>query len=114
MAEILQTLRASAAHVAREDEPDQLVPDPQVRKEFGVTSMTLWRWDHDPTLNFPPATKIRGKNYRFRRQLERFKREGLARTIAERESAPSKQRRAAQDATNRPAGQAGAPEPQTP
>ena len=28
--------------------PDELVPDPQVAREFNVTLMTLWRWDHDP------------------------------------------------------------------
>ena len=29
--------------------PDQLVPDPLVRKEFNVGPVTLWRWDHSPT-----------------------------------------------------------------
>jgi hypothetical protein len=28
--------------------PDELVPDPQVAREFSVTLMTLWRWDRDP------------------------------------------------------------------
>ena len=31
------------------DAPDELVPDPQVAREFNVTLMTLWRWDHDPS-----------------------------------------------------------------
>jgi hypothetical protein len=52
---------------------DEFVPDPQVCAEFGITSMTLWRWDHDPELKFPPAIKIRKKNYRSRLQLEKFK-----------------------------------------
>jgi hypothetical protein len=52
---------------------DELVPDPRVCEEFGITLMTLWRWDHDPKLKFPPAIKIRKKNYRSRRQLEQFK-----------------------------------------
>jgi hypothetical protein len=30
--------------------PDELVPDPQIFKEFGITSMTGWRWDHDPKM----------------------------------------------------------------
>jgi hypothetical protein len=30
--------------------PDELVPDPQVAREFNVTLMTLWRWDRDPKL----------------------------------------------------------------
>ena len=29
---------------------DTLVPDPQVQKEFGVTAMSIWRWDRDPEL----------------------------------------------------------------
>jgi hypothetical protein len=28
--------------------PDTLVPDPQVQKEFGVTAMSIWRWDPRP------------------------------------------------------------------
>jgi hypothetical protein len=56
------------------DEPiDTLVPDPQVLKEFSITIMSLWRWDRDPALDFPPPIKIRNKNYRSRRQLEQFK-----------------------------------------
>jgi hypothetical protein len=30
--------------------PDELVPDPQVAREFNVSLMTLWRWDRDPKL----------------------------------------------------------------
>jgi hypothetical protein len=26
-----------------------LVPDPQVQKEFGVTAMSIWRWDETPS-----------------------------------------------------------------
>jgi hypothetical protein len=36
---------------------DTLVPDPQVLKEFGVTAMSIWRWDRDPELiklEWPP------------------------------------------------------------
>jgi hypothetical protein len=86
MAGTLKTLLASASHLAQSDEPDQLVPDPQVCREFGVTAMTLWRWDHDLDLKFPPSVKIRGKKYRSRRELECFKRE-MPRTIAERSPA---------------------------
>jgi hypothetical protein len=57
---------------ARETQ-DTLVPDPLVQQEFGVTAMTIHRWDHDPNLNFPPKIKIRTKNYRSRKALEQFK-----------------------------------------
>jgi hypothetical protein len=56
--------------------PDELVPDPQVAREFNVTLMTLWRWDHDPKLaelGWEPPVKIRKRNYRRRRPLEKFK-----------------------------------------
>ncbi|MET4493530.1 hypothetical protein ABIA94_009138 [Bradyrhizobium sp. LA7.1] len=53
--------------------PDHLVPDPIIAKEFSVTLMTLWRWSHDPNLQFPQAIKIRGKNFRSRRAIEHFK-----------------------------------------
>jgi predicted DNA-binding transcriptional regulator AlpA len=53
--------------------PDNLIPDPVVCAEFGVTAMTLWRWTHDTELNFPPAIAIRNRNFRSRKQLEAFK-----------------------------------------
>jgi hypothetical protein len=62
--------------------PDQLVPDPAVAREFGVTPMTIYRWDHDPrmaALGWPPAIKLPNtRNYRSRRRLEAFK-AGIAR-----------------------------------
>ena len=58
------------------DAPDELVPDPQVAREFNVTLMTLWGWDRDPKpaeLGWEPPVKIRTRNYRRRRPLEKFK-----------------------------------------
>ena len=52
---------------------DQLVPDPIVWKEFGVTPLTLYRWTRDEALGFPPVIKINRKNFRSRRALEAFK-----------------------------------------
>ena len=37
---------------------DTLVPDPQVQKEFGVSAMSIWRWDRDPEL-----IKHRGRHF---------------------------------------------------
>ena len=68
-------------------QPDELVPDPQVWRELGITSMTGWRYTHDPDLNFPPPIKIRTRNFRSRRQLEKFKarllREAMSRVGAD-------------------------------
>ena len=62
---------------------DELVPDPQVCRELGVSAMTLWRWERDRQLDFPPKIKIRTRNYRSRRALsewrDRMVREGVSR-----------------------------------
>jgi predicted DNA-binding transcriptional regulator AlpA len=50
----------------------KLIPDPVVRQRYGVSSMTLWRWDHDPALNFPKPTYIRGRKYRSSDELDAF------------------------------------------
>jgi hypothetical protein len=52
---------------------DHLVPDPEVAREFGVTTMTLWRWDHDEAKaaqGWPPKIKNGDRNYRSRNQLD--------------------------------------------
>jgi hypothetical protein len=67
-----------------EGEPDALVADPQVAREFSVSLMTIWRWDHDANLGFPPRIVVGRRNYRSRQQLERFKRRLLRRAIAQR------------------------------
>jgi hypothetical protein len=64
--------------------PDSLVPDPVVCSEFGVTSMTLWRWTRDSDLSFPPAIVIRNRNFRSRKQLEAFKERMLRKAIRHR------------------------------
>jgi hypothetical protein len=67
-----------------DDAPDMLVPDPVVWREFGITSMTGWRWSNDPKLGFPPPIKIRTRCFRSRRQIEAFKARVLANAIAAR------------------------------
>jgi hypothetical protein len=66
-----------------------LIPDPSVAKEFGITLMTIWRWDHDPKkieLGWPPKTQLGKRNYRHRSQLEAFKANLLKRALAERDA----------------------------
>jgi len=65
-----------------------LVPDPQVQKEFGVTAMTIWRWDRDPELiklGWPPPIRIRSRKFRSRIALENFKRVMALRAIEQRD-----------------------------
>jgi hypothetical protein len=50
----------------------RLIPEPQVRKRYGVTQMTLWRWDRDPTLGFPKPVVIRRRKYRDADELDAF------------------------------------------
>jgi hypothetical protein len=69
------------------DEIDELVPDPQVCREFQITPMTLWRWDHDLELKFPLAIRIRRRKFRRRRALEDFKRQLVRNAIARRKVA---------------------------
>jgi predicted DNA-binding transcriptional regulator AlpA len=64
--------------------PDAHIPDPQVAKELGITLMSLWRYTHDPALNFPPPIKIRNRNFRSRLLLEQFKQRMLRDAIAKR------------------------------
>ena len=45
----------------------ELVPDPQVFKEFSITSMTGYRWDRNEeliALGWPPPIRIGQRKYR--------------------------------------------------
>jgi hypothetical protein len=82
--QLLRSAAAPAAAGPKREDRDELVPDPQVWREFGITPMTGWRWTQDPELGFPPAIKIRTRCFRSRRQLEAFKARMLAAAIATR------------------------------
>jgi hypothetical protein len=67
---------------------ERLIPDPVVAEEFGVTLMTLWRWDQSQDkrrLGWPPKVKIGPRNYRNRSKLEGFKANLLQIALAERD-----------------------------
>jgi predicted DNA-binding transcriptional regulator AlpA len=50
----------------------KLLPDKKVCERYGVTTMTLYRWDRDPDLAFPRPIKIRNRNYRTESELDEF------------------------------------------
>jgi hypothetical protein len=50
----------------------RLMPDAKVRKRYGVTAMTGWRWDRDPDLGFPKPMWIQGRKYRSVDELDEF------------------------------------------
>lgn len=81
-----------AASATTNDAPDSFVPDPAVRREFGICEMTLTRWDADEDMDFPPAIKINNRCYRSRRLLDAFK-ERLMKDAIERRKA-DRQRKA--------------------
>jgi predicted DNA-binding transcriptional regulator AlpA len=55
------------------DPNDAMVPAPKFDKEMGITSRTRHRWMDDPRLDFPKATKINGRLYFSRRELDDWK-----------------------------------------
>jgi hypothetical protein len=48
------------------------VPDAKVCQRYGITPMTLWRWDNDPDLKFQPPIRVRGRKYRDAAALDAF------------------------------------------
>jgi hypothetical protein len=67
---------------------DVLVPDSQVREEFGgISRQTVDRWDKDPemaALGWPPPVRIRQYKHRSRNMLETFKNRLVEQAIRER------------------------------
>ena len=64
---------------------DELVADPQVAREIGVSLMTLWRHDNNSkivALGWPAKIQINRRNFRSRIQLEMFKASMLKRAMA--------------------------------
>jgi hypothetical protein len=56
------------------DTSNPLIPDAKAREECGgVSAMTFWRWERNPSLNFPPAVIINGRKYRLKSQLAAWK-----------------------------------------
>lgn len=70
---------------------DELIPDLQVRREFGgISEMTIWRWDRDPqmaALGWPQPTKICNRKYRSRRGINAFREACVSSTISRRDLA---------------------------
>jgi predicted DNA-binding transcriptional regulator AlpA len=40
-----------------------LLPATPTRKRYGVSDMTLWRWENDADLGFPKPIRINGRRY---------------------------------------------------
>jgi hypothetical protein len=68
---------------------DDLIPDPEVWRALGITSMSLYRWTRDPALGFPPIIKIRKRNFRSRAALTAWCGLMVRRSAAQRATAKS-------------------------
>ena len=66
-----------------DNQPDELVPDPQIARELNISLMTVWRWDRDAELAacWPAPVYIRKRKYRGRKKFEKFKAALLRRAI---------------------------------
>jgi hypothetical protein len=53
---------------------NEFLADPEVQRRYGVSAMTLWRWDHNPKLGFPKPLVINRRKYRRVSDLERWER----------------------------------------
>ena len=52
---------------------ETLIPDREVRRRLGVSTTTIWRWQQDESVGFPPAIYIRGRRFRDSEQLEAWR-----------------------------------------
>lgn len=59
-----------------------LLPDRKVCERYGVTKMTLFRWDNKPELNFPKPVVIQKRKYRYLHELEDFERARVKSAVA--------------------------------
>lgn len=53
---------------------DEYLTQPKVRRRYGVSDMTVWRWVHDSRLGFPQPIQIGRRNYFKLSELEEFER----------------------------------------
>ena len=56
-----------------------LLTGPSVCGRYGVSSMTLYRWQRDPTLGFPNPIEINGRRYWYEQHLQKWERERVVR-----------------------------------
>jgi hypothetical protein len=56
------------------DMDETYLPASKVKKRYGVTDMTLWRWLRDPKLGFPAPMIINRRRFWSTAALEQFER----------------------------------------
>jgi hypothetical protein len=79
----------------------QYLNEKQVRARYGISVMTLWRWDRRPDLGFPPAFTIGQRKYRDEAELDAFDaRQKQASLTAPKKPFPNKKRAEVADASS--------------
>jgi predicted DNA-binding transcriptional regulator AlpA len=68
-----ELLRSTAALISRESiltsrgtpnaNFEDFIPGPKLRAKLGISAVTLWRWRHNQTSDFPAAKVINGRLY---------------------------------------------------
>lgn len=59
------------------------IPASQLAVMLGnVSAMTIWRWERDPKLTFPPPTVINGRKYWNRDDVNEWMRRRVIRKVA--------------------------------
>jgi predicted DNA-binding transcriptional regulator AlpA len=53
----------ASAKIQLTPDADTLVPGPKLRRLLGISPVTLWRWRHDKSMQFPAAKSINGRLY---------------------------------------------------
>ena len=50
----------------------------EVMQRFGISLMTLWRWENDRALGFPKAMTIRRRKFFLLSEIEKWERQQMA------------------------------------
>jgi predicted DNA-binding transcriptional regulator AlpA len=58
--------------MTQEQREEWLKPDAVRRRFGGISNATLYRWEDDPQIGFPPAIRIRNSRYWRRADIEAF------------------------------------------
>lgn len=50
------------------------LPTKKVLQRYGISAMSLWRWEHDPSLPFPAPMKVNRRKFYALEEIEAWER----------------------------------------
>lgn len=62
---------------------DTLIPDSTIKRMLGLSSVSLHRWDKDPSVGFPPPIYIRNRKFRDSVAFEEWRQRKIAQAAAD-------------------------------